>query len=91
MHRTGGIWLAAILAVILMGFLGYRVTHHVVKGPNQQYYQRTKTDRRGRIDRGIYTQSQLEKLTMITHGGRYGGEYQSGYGGNPTRLPAEWT
>lgn len=73
MHRTGGIWLAAILAVILIGFLGYRVTNYVIKGPNQQYYQRTKADRRGKIDRSIYSQSELRQLTVLTHGSRYSG------------------
>lgn len=73
MHRTGEIWLVTILAVILAGFLGYHVTQRVIKGPNQQYYQRTKTDSRGKIDQGIYTQSQLEKLTLIAHGSQYSG------------------
>ena len=73
MHRTGAIWLAVILGVILLGFLGYRGAQNVVKGPNQQYYQRTKTDSRGKIARGIYSQSQLNRLTTITHGSRYSG------------------
>lgn len=73
MRRAGGIGLALVLVVVFVGLIGYRVTQHVVHGPNQQYYQRTRTDRQGKIDRQLYTQSQLTALTAITHGSQYHG------------------
>lgn len=73
MHRSGGIWMAVILGIILVRFLGYQVTQRVVGGPNRHYYQRTKTDNRGTIARGHYSQEELTKLTQITHGSQYHG------------------
>ncbi|MCT4488178.1 hypothetical protein [Levilactobacillus parabrevis] len=73
MHRSGEIWMAVILGIIFLGFLGYWTTQRIVGGPNRHYYQRTKTDNRGTIARGHYSQAELEALTRLTHGSQYHG------------------
>lgn len=67
---------AVILVVILFGgmtYFGKSYHQDLVKGPNNHYYQRTKTFNKGKIQQNIYSQSELSQLTLVTHGSQYSG------------------
>ncbi|WP_125682698.1 hypothetical protein [Levilactobacillus yonginensis] len=67
---------AVVLVTILFGgmtYFGKSYHRDLVEGPNNHYYQRTKTFNKGKIKRHLYAQSELSKLTLMTHGSRYSG------------------
>ncbi|NLR09348.1 hypothetical protein HEQ50_04995 [Lactobacillus sp. ZJLC28-8] len=73
MRQSGEIWMAVILGVILLGYLIFKIMRRIIAGPNHSYYQRTKAYAQGTIQLGLYSQSEIETLTSITHGDQYSG------------------
>lgn len=73
MHRTGEIWMAVILGIILIGYVAFKIIWGIVGGPNRKYYQRTKTYAEGTIQQGLYSQSEIDALVKLTHGSQYSG------------------
>lgn len=73
MHRSGEIWMAVILGIILVGYIGFRIIWKIVGGPNRRYYQRTKTYDKGTVQQGLYNQSEIKALVNLAHGDRYSG------------------
>jgi len=85
LKRVRWFWWLILVLLLIVGGVGYHTykdyQQTIIKGPNNHIYQRTKTysPSGGKINRKIYSQSQLEDLTRITHGSQYAGNLSLDY------------
>src|SRR5699024_7484118 len=73
MLRSCGIWMVVILGMILVGYIGYRMSWKIVGGPNLWNYERTITYDLGTLHQGLSNQSEIKVLVNWAHGDRYSG------------------